>query len=114
MGPLSYLGSMSKGPTTMPAGVPSPGAGSGAPGPMSMPAPPPPGAMGGFPVPNPMGPPMDPVAGMGGPMPMQEFEAETQSDGTVLLRVKKPDGSPGPVVKIITLGGKAKPAGPGA
>ncbi len=106
---------MAKGPTTMPAGVPSPAAGTGAPGPSSMPAAPPPGAMGGFPVPSPMGPMMeDPSGGMGGPKPMQEYDAEPQSDGTVLLRVRNPDGSPGPVVKIITLGGKAKPAGPGA
>lgn len=31
-----------------------------------------------------------------------DWITETQSDGTLLLRLKNPDGSPGPVVKIIT------------
>ena len=108
LGPLSYLGN---GVTTMPAGVASPAAG---PAPLRPSAPysPPPGAMSGFPVPDGMGPSLDPTGALG-PMPMQEFAAEQQSDGTVLLRMKNPDGTPGPVVKIITLGGKAKAASPG-
>ena len=31
----------------------------------------------------------------------QRYSAETQEDGSVLLRLKNPDGSMGPVVKIV-------------
>lgn len=50
------------------------------------------------------------LGGMGGPPPAmmapddpasQRYSAETQEDGSVLLRVKNPDGSMGPVVKIV-------------
>jgi hypothetical protein len=30
-----------------------------------------------------------------------QYLTETQADGTVLMRVKNPDGSPGPVVQIV-------------
>lgn len=30
-----------------------------------------------------------------------QYMNETQTDGTVLLRVKNPDGTPGPVVQIV-------------
>lgn len=31
-----------------------------------------------------------------------QYDAETQVDGTVLLRVKSPDGQKGPVIQIIS------------
>lgn len=45
------------------------------------------------PVPAPMFPamPLDPAS--------VQYDTETQSDGTILLRVKNPDGSLGPVVQ---------------
>jgi hypothetical protein len=56
---------------------------------------------------------------MGGPAPLMppmpldpasmQYAAETQVDGTVLLRVKNQDGSFGPVVQIV----KPKQAGGG-
>lgn len=33
--------------------------------------------------------------------PLPEYLTETQTDGTVLLRIKNPDGSPGPVIRVI-------------
>ncbi len=39
---------------------------------------------------------------MGAPANPQ-YATETQADGTVLLRVKMPDGSMGPVVKIVSV-----------
>jgi len=51
-----------------------------------------PGAMGTPPMAAPTGPP-DPAS--------LHYLTETQQDGTVLLRVMNPDGSPGPVVQIV-------------
>jgi hypothetical protein len=36
-----------------------------------------------------------------GPPPPPQFVAQTQEDGSVVLRVKNPDGSPGPIVKVL-------------
>ena len=41
-----------------------------------------------------------PNAAQGPPAP-PEFVAETQSDGSILLRVKNLDGTPGPIVKVL-------------
>jgi hypothetical protein len=72
---------------------------------------PPPGASGSDPVTNvpgqgmppPGGPPQGP-GGMSGPgmMPPPEYMTKTQQDGSVLLAIKNPDGSPGPIVKIVS------------
>jgi hypothetical protein len=35
-----------------------------------------------------------------------KYEAITQQDGTVLLRMVNPDGTPGPVVQIVKVGNK--------
>lgn len=90
------------GPATMPGAVP------GVPGtPLpNLPQPPsvqdlPPGAIPGAPAP--FLPP-----GAGAP---PEYAAVTQEDGSVLLHLKNPDGSLGPAVKIITMGGPKKPPG---
>lgn len=48
--------------------------------------------MGGIAMPAPA--PMDPS--------MMQYDTETQADGTVLLRVKSPDGNRGPVIQIIS------------
>jgi len=53
-------------------------------------------------VPTPQPPP--------GPADM-EYIAVTQSDGTVLLHVKNPDGTPGPAVKIVNAVKPGKPPG---
>jgi hypothetical protein len=85
---------------------PPPDAGVGAPvppgpaGPPGMPPAPsgppgmPPGATGmpPAPYPLPMGPP-DPAS--------IKYATETQQDGSVLLRMLNPDGTPGPIVKIV-------------
>lgn len=59
------------------------------------------------------GPAMSPMMGLdlGGqpsamsplnqPMDQDQYDAETQEDGSVLLRVRRADGTLGPVVKII-------------
>lgn len=62
---------------------------------------------------NPM---MSAGPGMGGLMAPDDpaskrYTTVTQEDGTVLLMLKRADGSPGPVVKIIQMGGQKKPAG---
>lgn len=87
-------------PTSMPGASPSP---VGAP-----PATPFGGAMMGG------GPPQAGLPGMPGPMDpaSRQYVAKTQSDGTVLLHVKLPNGDVGPAVKIISVGGKRP--GPGA
>jgi hypothetical protein len=57
--------------------------------------------MGGMPMFPPI--PMDPS--------QVRYDTETQTDGTVLLRMRNPDGSPGPVVQIVKppkLGGGSK------
>ncbi len=97
MNPLDYL---SRGGLTMPGSAAGPAAGGGMPAP-PQPSGPPMGAM----VPPGMGPSGPP----GGQAP-PEFKAETQSDGTVLLRVMNPDGSMGPVVRIVSV---PKPKGQG-
>lgn len=73
-------------PPGMPPGPP--------PGPPGMPPGMPPGATGmpPAPYPLPMGPP-DPAS--------IKYATETQQDGSVLLRVVNPDGTPGPVIKVI-------------
>jgi hypothetical protein len=74
-----------------------------APFPMGAPAPPP---MGG-PAPQMPGLMSSPMGGiaMPAPQPMDpasmQYDNETQMDGTVLLRVRGPNGEPGPVVQII-------------
>lgn len=79
MGGLNYLGGSGAGPGTMPAGIPGFGPQGGQPGP-SMPGMMPPGTN-------------DPAS--------QQWQAVTQSDGSVLLHMKLPDGSLGPVVQVI-------------
>ena len=57
------------------------------------------------PVPSSMFPmPSDPSA--------MQYLSETQDDGSVLLRIKKPDGTPGRVVKIVPAPVKAGAPGP--
>lgn len=86
-----------------PGGLLPPGPGGPPPGAPGIPLPPPPGLpMGGPPngIPGAMGPGAAPY-----PMPQtpatMKYTNETQQDGTVLLRVQNPDGSPGPIVQII-------------
>lgn len=86
-------------PMTMPGGAPDPIGSQAAPGLLS----PPVGA--GMPPGMPAG--MAP-GGMPDPASVQ-YVAKTQSDGTVLLHVKMSNGDLGPAVKIISVGGKAKP-----
>lgn len=97
----------------LPPGAGAPTMPGGAPGAVGTPVPPnlpqmpqvhdlPPGAIPGGPAP--FLPP-----GAGAP---PEYAAVTQADGSVLLHRKNPDGSLGPAVKIITMGGPKKPAGP--
>lgn len=94
MDPLRYLGANIS-PGTMPAAVP--GAMSAAASPsLNLPSVPlPPGAIPGAPSPflSPLMGPPDPSA--------MKYEAVTQSDGSVLLHIKNPDGSLGPALKII-------------
>jgi len=95
------------GPTDLPGAVSPP---VGSPGATPMFGPPPPGGPG-------LGP--GPVMGGGAPggMPFggvddpssRQYVAKTQSDGTVLLHVKLPNGELGPAVKIISVGGRARP-----
>lgn len=74
----------------MPGGGLPPGAiGSPAQGAGSMPA----GAIPGAPSPF-----LAPGSQPGG---LPEYATETQADGSILLRIKNPDGSPGPVLKVI-------------
>ena len=96
-------------PPEGPAGGPPPsptmsGAGGGPPPPQGMiPSSPPPqggglppGALPGMPSPNPSiipEAPIDPAA--------MQYGTITQEDGTILLHIKKPDGSPGPVIQVI-------------
>jgi hypothetical protein len=100
------------GPPTMPSAVPGvpPPSSSGlvappspppAVGPPSMGAPPMAGPPPGAGITAPSGP-INP--GMFPQMPpdpaSMQYDTETQADGTVLLRRKNPDGTPGPVVLI--------------
>jgi hypothetical protein len=84
---LNYLGGA--GPGTMPSAVPGAGAPQmpGAAPAMGMGG----GGLAGFPQ------------GGGSPDPASmQWAAVTQSDGSVLLHMKLPDGSLGPVVKVIS------------
>lgn len=71
----------------MPAGVPG-----GIPSPMA-------GTI--MPSMNP-GLPIPPPPGFADDLSMAKYEAVTQSDGSVLLHMKNPDGSLGPAIKIIS------------
>lgn len=51
-------------------------------------------------IPGATGPGAAPYPTVPHPSSMQ-YTNETQADGTVLLRVKNPDGTPGPVVQIV-------------
>jgi len=86
---LNYLGAGAPSPIqpgTMPAGVP--GAGGATQPPMALPP-----GMG----PAPAVPGMMPAPDAGPP----QYDTEVQADGSILLRMKNPDGTTGPVVKII-------------
>lgn len=83
----------------MPAAVPGLGQAAPVPGPMPMT---PFGAAGGAPGGMPGMPGIEDPAS-------KQYVAVTQSDGTVLLHMKLPDGSVGPAVKIISVGGRPKP-----
>lgn len=90
---LNYLASAMQPGASMPAAVPGSGTPQsflqGAPAaPVNGPA-----APGGIPLPPGLMAPPDPSS--------QQYESETQQDGTVLLRMKNPDGSLGPVVQIV-------------
>lgn len=111
MNPLDYLGAgasgitapvMPQGPLAQPPMSPLPPVamppGSGGMGP-------PPGAQLGLP---------SLLAGALGPEPLPEYINITQEDGSVLLRIKNPDGSPGPAVKIVPPIKQAKPPGQSA
>jgi len=91
-----------------------PGAISGAPPPMAAPIPPTPPAPPtyGSPLAGPAPPPMMPAVGDLDPSALQ-YDTETQQDGTLLLRVRLPDGTPGPVVAHLPppkLKGKSGPS----
>lgn len=107
MDALRYLAGGAPGAMSMPAAVP--GAGASTLGPLpgaiqaAMPSQSlPPGA-----VPGPF-PFMPPGAMAPGPADMK-YETVTQSDGTVLLHVKNPDGSLGPVVQLLKVPKLNKP-----
>jgi hypothetical protein len=53
---------------------------------------------------------LPPELGGGGPAD-QQYVAVTQEDGSVLLHMKRPDGSLGPVVKIVNAPKPKKPPG---
>lgn len=55
-------------------------------------------------APAPLGAPPDLLAAAGA---LPQFIAETQEDGTVVLYLRRPDGSRGPAVKIVRVGGRA-------
>lgn len=65
--------------------------------------------MGGMPgpgmngIPGAVGQPMAPYPVPNGPPdPSQmKYSTETQQDGTILLRMMNPDGTPGPVIQVI-------------
>ena len=110
---LNYLGS-GTGPNTMPAAVP--GAGitgdvmSAIKGRASQLPPQLAGAIqNAQPVSNP---------GMPGLLPpgpqntLPQYTAVTQEDGSILMHLNKPDGSPGPVVKVISPIGAGKASSP--
>ena len=79
-------------PVAMPGAVPPPIGGPG--GPQMGPTPFGAGMLGGMP-------------GGGAPDPAAaQYVAKTQSDGTVLLHIKLPNGELGPAVKIISVGGR--------
>lgn len=78
--------------------------------PMAVPGAMPPGGTGNAAPPSappPVGSPMGGPAAPGAfpPMPVDpasvQYATETQADGTILLRIKNPDGTTGPVVQLI-------------
>lgn len=88
LGPSPDQGMGSPTPVSPPGGAP--------PGPMP-PGAPPPGLNG---IPGAMGMPTPPY-----PMPMNDpstvqYGTQTQQDGTVLIYIQNPDGSPGPVIHV--------------
>lgn len=52
--------------------------------------------------PGPLGAPLAGLLPPGGGSPMPDYQAVTQTDGTVVLHIKLPNGELGPAVKIIT------------
>jgi hypothetical protein len=78
----------------------------------SFPTPTPPGPQGSGPAPSPSpyatgSDPNTPTQGQGMPspggmMPPPEYVTKTQQDGSVLMAIKNPDGSAGPIVKIVS------------
>jgi hypothetical protein len=105
-------------PGTMPAGIPGAPPALGLPGPLgailgSRIAPPSPQITGAINAAPPSGPGAPPKV----PNPNDpddpshvsnlEYAAETQADGTVVLFLKNPDGTNGPAVKIVKVGGGA-------
>jgi hypothetical protein len=103
MGPLSYLGGGiggGNGAPTMPGAVPGRG---GPPSPQMPPMPP-----GAIPQPPAGAMPMPPGAIPSGASPFQapgapesQYGVKPQADGTLLLYIKNPDGSEGPIVKVL-------------
>jgi hypothetical protein len=100
MNPLSYLGGGLGGSPTMPGAVPGRG---GPPAPMMPPLPPgaiPAAPAGVMPMPPgaiPAG--ASPFLPPGSPEP--EYGVRPQQDGTLVLYLKNPDGSEGPVLKVL-------------
>lgn len=85
-------------PPTLPVSSPFGGPAAAASGPMPTLA----SLMGGPAMPSPA--PVDPAS--------MQYATETQMDGTVLLRVQNPDGSPGPVVQIVKPPRQKQPGAP--
>jgi hypothetical protein len=64
---------------------------------------------GGLPLPNSMPPQMAQPGSQPPP-----FITEDQGNGTALIRATNPDGSPGPVLKVVSLPKQKAPPAPGA
>lgn len=99
---LNYLGS-GVGPNTMPAAVPGGGQVADTLGPIQGRSPIAPQLAAAIqqavPVSNPGQPGLLPP----GPQnQLPQYTAVTQEDGSILMHLNKPDGSPGPVVKVIS------------
>lgn len=95
---LDFLPGSAGGAGSMPAAVPGMGQLSAMPGPL--PAVPQGGQIPGMLPPEMTGQPAD-----------QQYVAVTQEDGTILLHMKRPDGSLGPAVKIVNAIKPKKPPG---